>query len=319
MNQCNRSMAVGTAHGVAGEAPTALVRAALLKIVVLLALAAWMFWPELCGIARTALGDGDWAHALAAPVLIALLVLRRRRILVAGLTPGSAWGLLLILSGLLLYAACTWPFQYGYPRDAALVPVVAGIVLISAGWRVLQRCLPMLLVLSLSIPIGPRIWAALIIRPETHTLKVARAMLDRLPGVEVRLDGPDLDFTRGPRSGTVAPGEPRRGASLLLTYAVIGVFVTFARVRPSWQVALLALLAVPVVMVCNLFRLLVLGLIGIYASPGPLSPVPRTVASILALLLAYGLFVAAGAVVSRLVVETDEPPDSDDEPEERRA
>lgn len=319
MSPNSLSVAVATPRGGVREPPAELVRTALLKTFALLALAAWMFWPELCGIARTAWGNGDWAHTLAAPLLIVLLVLRRRRVLVAGLTRGSAWGLVVVLLGVALYAVCTWPFQYGYPRDMALVPVVAGIVLIGAGWRVLRRCLPMLLVLCLSIPIGPRIWAALIIRPETHTLKVARAVLDRLPGVEVRLDGPDLDFNRGPRSGTVAPGEPRRGASLLLTYAAIGVFVTFARLRPSWQVALLALLAVPVVMVCNLCRLLVLGLISIYANPNPFSPVPRTAAGTLALLLAYGLFAAASAVVSRLVVETDESPDPDDELEERRA
>ncbi len=293
--------------------------AALLKVLVLLALAAWMFWPELGQMARAGLESSDWAHTLATPLLILLLVLRRRRVLAAGVTRGSVWGLVLMLLGLGLYAICTWPYDYGYPRHFALVPVAAGIVLAGAGWRVLERCLPMVLLLWLSIPIGPRIWAALIIRPETYTLKAACFVLDQLPGVNVRLDGPDLDFVRGPQVGTVAAGEPRREAALLLTYAVVGVFVTFARVRPLWQVLLLALLAVPVVLLCNLFRIIVWGLINIYVDSDPVSALPRAVATLAALLLAYGLFAAACGILGRVVIESDEADELDDQPVDAEA
>lgn|GEM_PF-1372612 len=292
--------------------PTVPTRVALTKVLIMLALAAWMFWPELCQMARAGLESSDWAHTLAAPLLLLLLCWCRRQVLAASVTTGSVCGLVLILLGLGIYAVCTWPYDYGYPRQCALAPVTAGVVLAGAGWRVFQRCLPMVLLLWLSIPIGPRIWAALIIRPETHTLKAAQMLLDQLPGVNVRLEGPDLDFVRGMQAGTVATGEPRRGAALLFAYAAIGVFVTFARIRPMWQVILLALVAVPVVMVCNLCRIVAWGLINIYVNSNPFSPVPRGVSTVLALLVAYGLFAAFCGLLVRIVLEDDEAHEADD-------
>jgi exosortase/archaeosortase family protein len=211
---------------------------------------------------------------------------------------------------LLSLAACflaAWPFNYAYPRLAAIVPAIAGCILAVGGWRVLIRCGPMLLILLIALPIGVRYYAFLIIRPETFTLAAARGTLDLLPGVFVELEGLDLSyFGRG--DGTIALGEHHRGAGLLLTYLTLGVFVTFARIRPWWQVVAMGALAPVIVLLCNYVRVVLFGLVTIYGGAGPLSPAPRLVASTLAILLAYALFVLVSLVLVKIVVHEEAAP-----------
>lgn len=290
--------------------------AAVLRLVVLLALVAWTFAPELRAFARVSATGLDWCHALAAPLLIATLIWLRRDVLGAALGRGSYWGVLLLAAGYALYGLCLWPFQYAYPRDAALVIVLAGAVAAAAGWRTLWRCAPLLLLVALAIPVGSRFYAAMIIRPETWTLSAARLVLDQLPGVSARLDGPDLELTRAGIASTVALGEPHRGAALFAAYATIGVFVTFARVRPAWQLLLLSVLAVPLVLLCNLLRVVGWGIITTYVRPDPVDGWARVAAAASSLVAAYALFGLACGISSCLVVEVRDDEDGWDTAEQ---
>ncbi|HUU95607.1 MAG TPA: hypothetical protein VM487_07695 [Phycisphaerae bacterium] len=67
-------------------------RVAIAKVLILLGLFVWAFWPEFRSVARTAIGNSDWAHGLVVPVAILILALRRRSALAAVLTRGSVWG-----------------------------------------------------------------------------------------------------------------------------------------------------------------------------------------------------------------------------------
>ena len=266
-----------------------------LLVLGLLAIAA--LWPEVRQSVRMMLEDGDWVHGLIAPLAILLLVYGRRRALSDALTSGSVWGIVLLIGGLAFCAVNIWPLQYGLLRRLALVPIWAGLVLASCGWRVLWLSVPMLLLLGLSIPVGPRLQAALIIRPETHALTAVHKVLDALPGVEVARTGPDLDFTTPDKTGTVALGQPRRGASLIPAYLTIGVFIAGVRVRPFWQLVVIALVAAPVALLCSVARLIGWGLLEIYGDPDPLRAGPRILTAAFSLLLAYASF----GVICRLL------------------
>ncbi len=254
------------------------------------------------------LGDSEAAHALAAPVLIGLLIYRRWDLLVRNLRPGSLWGLVLIGIALVMFAVFTWPFFIGYPRQAAIVPAVAGFVLVVGGWRVLKLSVPMLVILLLAVPIGWRQYAFLIVIPETQTFFVTEAALNLLPGVLVTMDGPDIYFTRGAENGTIALGDPHRGASLFLAMAMIGAFVTYASIRPLWQFVVVAIFAGPILLLCNFLRLCAHGVITIYGGFEPLSAFPRLAAGLFALVLAYLMFTAVLGICNNIVkpVEQDD-------------
>ena len=287
------------------DGATARTGAAIVKVLVLLGLVVWAFWPEFHTFGRYGRDSGDWAHVFVAPVGILLLALRRRAELRAALTRGSMWGVLLLVVGLGIYGVFTWPFAYAYPRNVAIIVVCAGVILAVCGGGVLKRCVPLLLLAYLSVPVGVRVYAALIIRLETLTLSATRVALDKLPRVSTSLDGTDIHYATADRTSVVALGEPRRGASLLATYVAVGVFVVFARIRPIWQVVLMALAAAPIAILCNFFRLLCWGLVQIYSGLDPPSEWPRAIATIAALLLAYLLFALGCWVLSCLLVESD--------------
>ncbi|MEW6252207.1 MAG: archaeosortase/exosortase family protein [Planctomycetota bacterium] len=291
------------------------------RVAILLVVLGWAFRPEVRGFFKTWTTASDWAHGLVLPLAIFLLVLRRWAALAAAVRRGSIWGIVLLLAALLVYGLCYWPFTFAYPRELALTVAAAGVILATCGWRVLKLCVPMLLLLLLSTPIGSRMYASLIIRPETATLALTHRTLDALPSVDVTLTGPDLDFRRGGARGTVALGESRRGAALLITYVFIGVFVAFARIRPAWQIVALAVAAVPVALFCNLLRLIGRGLITIYVEPDPLASWPRSVAAAGSLLLAYLLFAGGARFLSGLVQPAGAAEDTDDalEPEQAGA
>ncbi len=276
---------------------------ALVKTAILVGLCIWAFRPRLTFVVSTALSNRDWAHALVAPVAVLLLVYRRRRQLAEGLTSGSVWGIVLLAGGFAVHAAAIWPVPFGYLQDISLVPVLAGAVLAAGGRHVLKRSAPMLLLIALSLPVGSRIYASLIIPVETRTLSAARLALDQLPGVQVALVGPDLSYTRGEVSGTIALGEARRGASLLWASVFIGVFVVFARIRPFWQVVLMAIAAGPIALFCNFLRAFTWGAATIYSHAPPLSSTPRNVSAVVSLLAAYGAFAVCCAALGRRVSE----------------
>jgi hypothetical protein len=270
------------------------------QLVILLGLCAAVFLPQLAGIVA-GVDDSEAAHALAVPVIIAVLCFFRWPALRLARTRGSAWGVVGVLAALLLYAAATWPFNFEYPRRVAVVVAMTGVVLAVFGWGVLKLSLPMVLALLLAVPVGMRIYAFLIIRPETITLSVVQITLDMLPGVFVNLEGTDLSYFGSRGSGTIALGEPMRGAQLFLSSLLIGVLVIFARIRPWWQLILLGAATIPIVLFCNYFRLVFWGVITIFGGVHPASPGPRTIASLTSLLLAYALFALAVVIASKIV------------------
>lgn len=274
----------------------------MLQLALLLALTLVVLRGEWRSLSEQVVHESEAAHALAVPLLIAVLAWRRWNLLRAALGSGSLWGLLLIVCGLLMYFASSWPFNYGYPRQLAIVPLAAGCILSVAGWRVLKLCVPMLLLLVLAIPLGMRHFATLAIRPETLTLAVAESILNMLPNVMVSLDGPDLHYTYQESSGVIALGDPFRGASLLLASATIAVFVTFISIRPLWQAMTAAILAGPLILFVNLLRVLLHGVITIYADATPIDATPRVASYVFALSLVYGMFVLLFIVLNKIVV-----------------
>jgi hypothetical protein len=265
-----------------------------------------VFRHELAVIGGRLFTDGEAAHALAAPLLIYVLWRFRREAIASAMGPGSWWGVLLLVAAIGIHVLATWPFNYGYPRQAAIVPAMAGAIWALCGGRVARLCLPMLLIVLLAVPIGYRQYAFLIVRPETMTLSTAESILNMLPGVLVSLEGPDLFYTAGGVAGTIALGDPHRGASLFLAFLTIGVFVTSARIRPWWQIIVLGAAAVPIALLCNLARVLLQGIMTIYSGFGPLSGVPRTASAVLALAMCYGLFVLCALFVQKLVIMPEE-------------
>lgn len=280
--------------------------AGVIRLGILFVLWGYLFKTDLLRFVSRAVQSGDLAHLFVAPVMMLLIIFWRKKEFAAGMTRGSVWGVVLLGAGLFLYASVIWPFSYGYARDLAIIPVLAGTILTACGWRVLKLSIPILILLMLSIPIGSRLYATLIIRPETYTIASAAKILDLLPGVNTILNGTDIQFRSSGIDGVVALGESNRGAQLLMAYACIGVYVTFYRFRSWGRISFVAMAGVAIIMLCNLLRLLTWGLTAIYVSVEPVSDIPRITSAVVSLITAFLLFQAVCAVKFNLFVEETE-------------
>ncbi|MCK4753306.1 MAG: exosortase/archaeosortase family protein [Planctomycetes bacterium] len=264
---------------------------AITKLVILFGLCLWLFWPEVTKMIASVSVYSEKAHILVVPVAIMLLIFLRRHALTKNLTDGSMWGLVILVVGLAMYAAVIWPFEFGYAHYVAIIPVLAGAILVACGWRILKLSLPMLLLLLISFPLGSRIYARLIIRPETYTIKATATALNLLPSVDTYVKGVDLIFTSKENSGVVGLGESNRGARLLFASVGIGVFVVFSQIRSFRRIIVAAMAAIPIVLFCNFLRLLCWGLIVTCTKVEPTSLIPRNIATLCSLLVLYSLFV----------------------------
>lgn len=258
-------------------------RARIIAAVLLVLLCAIAFRDTVRAMIETAVATPEQAHALGAIVLAMIVVVRRRRELAMAAGGGSSWGAVIVALALVMFVFASWPFNYAIPRRLAVVPALAGCVLVAGGWRFLRLCIAPLLLVTLSVPVGARFYSAIIVKPEEITIPAVRSALELVPGVVVDLDGLDLLFERGGEAGVIALGHSYRGASLMLASAVIVVFVTALRRRPWWQGIAMTVLAGPIIAAGNFLRLFTWGLVTLATDAPPTTLAPRvagTVASI---------------------------------------
>ncbi|MBN1845630.1 MAG: archaeosortase/exosortase family protein, partial [Sedimentisphaerales bacterium] len=167
----------------------------LLQIAILFGLSVCVFWPEMKLRYPRVSESSDMAHVAALPLAMLLLALLRKSSLQQGIGKNSAWGIGLVLLGLAFHALATWPFSYGYARDLAVLPVWSGIVWVCGGRTLWRRTLPLVLLVFLAVPVGSRVYARLIIRPETYTIAATTKCVEVLPGVQASMHGTDIWYS----------------------------------------------------------------------------------------------------------------------------
>jgi len=81
-----------------------------------------------------------------------------------------------------------------------------------------------------------------------------------------------------------------------------------------WQVVTMAVLAIPTVFVCNLFGLVLWGVVTIVTDASPLTVMPQIVSIVGALVAAYLAFILLLGVLGHLVTPADDAPPAEARP-----
>ncbi len=262
----------------------------ILKLVIVLLLWIWAFWSEISYFALKAVQTSEMAHAVVAPVAIILLMYAKRKSFVQNATNGSFGAIPVLIVALGIYSVAIWPLSYGYARDIAVVFVFSAVIGTVFGWAAWRQWIPVFFILLLCIPIGMRLYASLVVLPETYTIKMTASIIDLFPGVQTTLFGSDIFFHKGSESGAIGLGETNRGARLFLTYAFVGIVTLFSRDRTVLRYVTVAVLAVPVLLICNVCRYVLIGLVLVVYKADPASMLPRNVSAVVSVLIAYLLF-----------------------------
>jgi exosortase len=234
------------------QKPTIAVKPAAVPPLLLLVVGAaltWTYWPALAAMVQKWAEDPQYSHGfLVGPFVLFLLWTRRKQLPVRPWQPTS-WGLALLAGGAALRLAGAFAY-IDWIEAVSLLPSLAGLVLLVAGWPGLRWSWPGIAYLLFMIPLPSRIEASLA-EPLQRLAAVASSYalqaLGRLAGVEgnvIVVDGLRIE---------VAAACSGLG-SLFVFFALATGLALLVR-RPLFDRLVLVLSAAPIALVANVVRI----------------------------------------------------------------
>ncbi len=135
----------------------------------------------------------------------------------------------------------------------SLVLMVAGLVLMVAGWQVFRRVLWILVFLLLAFPLPSRVHN-LISGPLQSVATTGSVFLLEAFGATVSQQGNVVMLNE---TIPMAVAEACSGLRMLTAFVIVAAFVAYMVKRPRWQKAVLLLSSIPIAVACNILRLCV--------------------------------------------------------------
>ncbi len=234
------------------------------QICILAVLFAWLFWAHLTRLFNY-WQTPDWSHGFIVPLFCLYLVHVKRTAYLTGNHSGSIWGLpalVLSIGSYVLFIATT----YGYPQSLAMIPTLAGLVLLLRGWRSLKLAIFPIAVLVLAIPPPTRLYRAITQPLQQFVASTSTFFLNIFPGVDEADNlGIHIGYYMGDgRQGSFAVAGACSGMRSLMAFTFLGLAIAFLGQRPKWQRAVVIVLLLPVAVFCNFLRVLITGSLHMY-------------------------------------------------------
>ena len=215
----------------------------------------WVQWPTLTTVAARWTRDPQYSHGYLVPLFSLFLLWHRRDRFPAGPTRASWWGLPLLAAGLALRLVATY-FYYPWLDPLALLPCVAGLILLAGGWAALKWAWPAVAFLAFMLPLPYQLEVALA-HPLQRIATAASTYALQTLGFAAFAEGNVI------RMGQVRIGvvEACSGLSMLMIFFALATAVTLLVRRPWPERTALLLSAVPVALVSNILRITVTGVL----------------------------------------------------------
>ncbi|MBY0522439.1 MAG: exosortase/archaeosortase family protein [Gemmataceae bacterium] len=209
----------------------------------------WAFYPSLADMERRWGEDSHYSHGYLVPLFaVALLWLRRDRL--AGQRLRTNWwgvGFLLAAVGLRIAGG----FLYlDYLNQLALLPTLAGVCLLCAGWPALRWSWPAIVFLFFMIPLPYRVQIALG-GPLQHLATWTSTYLLQTLGFPAVAEGNIIridDF----QIGVV---EACNGLGMLFTFIALATGLTLVVQRPLLDKLLILASSIPIAVAANVLRI----------------------------------------------------------------
>jgi exosortase len=215
----------------------------------------WVYWPTLSELTGQWGDDPRYSHGYLVPLFAGYLLWARRGLLWADSLRPSWWGLPLLLAGLALRFAGTYLF-FDWFSAMALLPCLAGLVVLSGGWHALRWAWPAIAFLGFMVPLP-------------HRLEVALAHpLQRLATLVSTYVLQTLGFTAFAEGNVIRLGQVRigvveacSGLSMLVSFFALATAVSLLIRRPPLEKLLIVLSALPIALIANILRITVTGIL----------------------------------------------------------
>jgi exosortase len=256
----------------------------------------WSYWPTLAELVRRWNRDPQYTHGFLVP-LFALYLLWSGRDRLGLLTgKGSAWGLGVIVAGLLLRLAGARWYLSGL-EEVSLLVVLAGTAVLLAGWRCLRWCGPAIAFLLFMIPLPYRVQVALGGPLQQLATQLSTFALQTL-GFLALAEG-NVIVLGEVRIGVI---EACNGLTMLVTFFALATALAIVVERRLLNRIVLILSAVPVGLLANVVRITATGVLHVTAGSEIANAVFHDWAGWLMMPLALGMLWAEMWVLGRLFV-----------------
>jgi exosortase len=272
-----------------------------------LGLAVWiagftaLYAPVAGGLARDWAADANYSHGfLVVPLAGYLMWARRARIASAPIVP-SWWGLGVVAASVVVFLAGTLGAELFLTR-ISMVGVVAGSVLLVAGWRVLRATAVPVAFLLLMVPPPAIVFNAVAMPLQLWASQAGEALL-RLWGVPIFREGNVLVLPNVALQVSEACSGIRSLASLT-TAAIVFADVT---TRSRGRRVLLAASAVPIAILVNALRVAATGVAAAHFGPAAAHGVLHTISGWLMFVAAVVLLWVLHVAFERLGPDSRRP------------
>lgn len=217
------------------------------------------------------------------------------------------WGIATLLGGLFAYAYGIYPGQNDYVKDLGMVMTLFGAVLTMCGWQVMRIAYFPILFLICALP-WPGLFYSQLAMPLQDMAAGVGVGVMQLIGVDATKEGTSIWLNFPPATGKppypINVAEQCAGLKSLMTFVSIGAAIGFLSNRALWQKLAIVASAIPIAILCNTFRVTMMGAGTYYGYPELLSGFTHQFAGMLLLIVPGTLMLLLVTwVVDKLVVE----------------
>jgi exosortase len=245
----------------ARPAPAVFGIAPLWQLAALVGLSLWLYWHTLAHLVGQWWTDPNFSHGFFVPLFSAFVIWHERERLARILPQPSWFGLVILLAGLAELIVGRLGAELFLDRSSLLL-VLAGALILFAGWNLFRAVLFPGAFLLLMIPIPTIVFNQITFPLQLLASQVAATVLPVL-GVPVLREGNVINLPAMPLEVAEACSGIRSLMSLL-TLAIIYGYLMEKRLWVRW---LLALASVPITVVANDVRIVGTGLLVQYWDP----------------------------------------------------
>jgi exosortase len=240
----------------------------------------WASAPTLLELAKKWSTDSRYSHGYLVPLFSAYLLWSRRS--KAAWSGPSWWGIPLIACGVALCLAGRYLYFF-WLNQIALLPLIAGTVLMLGGRAALRWALPSIAFLAFMIPLPYRLQVSLAVPLQNIGTRASVYALQTL-GLAPYAEG-NVIVLKGMRLGVE---EACSGLGMLLVFFAVATAFALVSRRP-WPDRVVAILsAIPIAVLCNIIRITVTGVLYVVAGERLGNLVFHDLAGWLMMLLALG-------------------------------
>lgn len=271
--------------------------------IVLLVLVGGSFAKCLASLAQRWANEPDYSHGFFVPLFAAFLLWHRRDLLKSATSTGGRWlGGLLILATAAIRLASAY-FNYTLLDPFALLPCLAGVVLLIGGWGWLRWSWPAIAFLAFMIPL-PGFIAGQMSGPLQRIGTISSTYLLQTCNVPATATGNVIMLTKG----SIGVVEACNGMRMLITFFAITFGAALLMTGSIWEKALILLSAPFIGLAANITRITATGMAHEWVSSEFADRLFHDFAGWLMMPLAVGLLFLELHLLSRLLIAPIEGP-----------